>query len=519
MATWSPGRSYVTSYFKFHIQENAIGYSYEQIFSPHLGRNVNDAKVEDPYIRQPNRVGCKNTANITSDELNHTSSADSIKFWSLAMLSVFLGCVFSTIEVLNDHWAFKTLTEERQRDSETQFWKQFGYIKGMGAIDTFVDLILTKVIISQYSILIFVKLLPLLMFSIFILSDLIFLICFFEEARALADGNDPDEIRTSENPDQAHPIVGVANQVQRIQSGSDQDENSCKDGIFKNIKNNSVWLQIFCLFLLPIIFAALSRGSVSYQFSGLLEDILSIQGCHFIGSFRARHYFRLKVLYILGEGVSFALSGLTIQHLKHSGCVAFAILFQGLCLVLHIITNYWELQFLDFLLGLSFWLLYSVFAVNAFIAAGSYPKRTSFIKGEEFLNRYLVKEENMYLILVEKRKTASLKSVSVSISLREENIFKEYLSFVQPALLKPGALVLSNFPLSTTGTNLENMSVIQRFLKKVFPNGLRPVVSVPAQTIVRHLITTINRKATNKTETEQDMMHEYLCHSGKFHSV
>ncbi|KAK2701618.1 hypothetical protein QYM36_019735, partial [Artemia franciscana] len=253
------------------------------------------------------------------------------------MLSVFLGCVFSTIEVLNDHWAFKTLTEERQRDSETQFWKQFGYIKGMGAIDTFVDLILTKVIISQYSILIFVKLLPLLMFSIFILSDLIFLICFFEEARALADGNDPDEIRTSENPDQAHPIVGVANQVQQIQSGSDQDETA-----------------------------------------------------------------------------------------------------------------------------------------------------------EEFLNRYLVKEENMYVMLVEKRKTASLKYVSVSISLREENIFKEYLSFVQPALLKPGALVLSNFLLTTTGTKLENMSVIQRFLKKARDLTIDTCDCHPQQTYFgRH----INHKA------------------------
>ncbi|KAK2710158.1 hypothetical protein QYM36_013730, partial [Artemia franciscana] len=134
---------------------------------------------------------------------------------------------------------------------------------------------------------------------------------------------------------------------------------------------------------------------------------------------------------------------------------------------------------------------------------------------KEFLNRYLVKEENIYVILVEKRKTASLKYVSVSISLREEKIFKEYLSFVQPALLKPGALVLSNFLLTTTGTKLENMSVIQRFLKKVFRNGLRPGVSVPTQTIVCHLITTIDRKATNKTETEQDMMHEYLCHSAR----
>ncbi|KAK2724722.1 hypothetical protein QYM36_001272 [Artemia franciscana] len=113
---------------------------------------------------------------------------------------------------MSDCWAFKTLTEERQRDFETQVWKQFGYIKAFGAIGAFLALILTEVIISQYSILIFAKLLPLLMFSI-ILSDLIFYICLFEEVRPLADGNDPKEIRRSEDPDQAHVIVGVANQV------------------------------------------------------------------------------------------------------------------------------------------------------------------------------------------------------------------------------------------------------------------------------------------------------------------
>jgi len=125
----------------------------------------------------------------------------------------FFAVFFSTIEIQSDCWAFKTLTEERQRDFETQVWKQFGYIKAFGAIGAFLALILTEVIISQYSILIFAKLLPLLMFSIFILSDLIFLICLFEEVRPRADGNDPKEIRRSEDPDQAHVIVGVANQV------------------------------------------------------------------------------------------------------------------------------------------------------------------------------------------------------------------------------------------------------------------------------------------------------------------
>ena len=70
LVRWSPGRSDVTSYFKFHIQENAIGYSYEQIFRLHLGRNVNDTKVEDPYIRPSNPVGFEIVFVLLKSEIN-----------------------------------------------------------------------------------------------------------------------------------------------------------------------------------------------------------------------------------------------------------------------------------------------------------------------------------------------------------------------------------------------------------------------------------------------------------------
>ena len=55
---------------------------------------------------------------------------------------------------------------------------------------------------------------------------------------------------------------------------------------------------------------------------------------------------------------------------------------------------------------------------------------------EEFMNRQLVEEEAMYVIPVEKHKTASLKSAGIAISLEEVKLFLEYLKFARPALLK-----------------------------------------------------------------------------------
>ncbi|XP_065559552.1 uncharacterized protein LOC136026781 [Artemia franciscana] len=133
---------------------------------------------------------------------------------------------------------------------------------------------------------------------------------------------------------------------------------------------------------------------------------------------------------------------------------------------------------------------------------------------DEFMNRQAVKEEEMFVVLVEKHKTASLKSAGVALSLDEEKHFQNYLSFVRPALVKPGVPEPPNFLLSSTGGKLENVTkILKRFLEKIFPTGVRLGVRVPNQTTIRHLITTINRKATHKTQEERDMMFDYLCHS------
>ncbi|KAK2702254.1 hypothetical protein QYM36_019116 [Artemia franciscana] len=134
---------------------------------------------------------------------------------------------------------------------------------------------------------------------------------------------------------------------------------------------------------------------------------------------------------------------------------------------------------------------------------------------EEFMNRQLVEEEAMYVIPVEKQKTASLKSAGIAISLEEEKLFLEYLKFARPALLKPSEPIPKNFLLSQKGRKLQNVSkIMNRFLGKIFPNDMRRGVSVPTKTTVRHLITTIIRRATNKTQEEGQMMDEYVCDSG-----
>ena len=104
----------------------------------------------------------------------------------------------------------------------------------------------------------------------------------------------------------------------------------------------------------------------------------------------------------------------------------------------------------------------------------------------------------MYVIPVEKHKTASLKSAGIAISLEEEKLFLEYLKFARPALLKPSEPVPKNFLVSQKGRKLQNVSkIMNRFLGKIFPNDMRRGVSVPTKTTVRHLITTIIRRVKN----------------------
>ncbi|KAK2707518.1 hypothetical protein QYM36_015282, partial [Artemia franciscana] len=133
---------------------------------------------------------------------------------------------------------------------------------------------------------------------------------------------------------------------------------------------------------------------------------------------------------------------------------------------------------------------------------------------KEFMNRRFVEEENMFVILVEKHKTASIKSAGVALSVREEVIFRNYLSFVRPALVKPDLPEPKQFLLSMSGLKIQNTSgTLRRFLEKIFPGGMRQGVRVPTQTTIRHLIATINRNATHLSKEERDMMHDYLCHS------
>ena len=132
----------------------------------------------------------------------------------------------------------------------------------------------------------------------------------------------------------------------------------------------------------------------------------------------------------------------------------------------------------------------------------------------EFLNRRYVEEENMFVILVEKHKTASIKSAGVALSVREEVIFRNYLSFIRPDLIRPDLPEPEQFLLSMSGQKIKNTSItLRRFLEKIFPGEMRPGVRVPNQTTIRHLIATINRNATNLSKEDRDMMFEYLCHS------
>ena len=132
----------------------------------------------------------------------------------------------------------------------------------------------------------------------------------------------------------------------------------------------------------------------------------------------------------------------------------------------------------------------------------------------EFLNRHYVEEQKMFVILVEKHKTASIKSAGVAISEPEEVIFGRYLSFVRPALVRPDLPEPVHFLLSMSGQKIQNTTItLKRFLEKIFGGEMRPGVCVPTQTTIRHLIATMNRNATNLSKEDRDMVHEYLCHT------
>ncbi|KAK2727878.1 hypothetical protein QYM36_008378 [Artemia franciscana] len=151
---------------------------------------------------------------------------------------------------------------------------------------------------------------------------------------------------------------------------------------------------------------------------------------------------------------------------------------------------------------------------------GHRPRVPENMTVKEFSNRRFVKEQNMFVIMVEKHETASIKSTGGALSVPEEAIFKNYMSFVRLAVMKPHRPDPQNFLLSTSGVKLHNASTsMRRFLEKVFPGGMRPRVPVTTQTIIRHLIATINRKANSLSKEEREMMYEYLCHSGNFCSV
>ncbi|XP_065564330.1 uncharacterized protein LOC136029753 [Artemia franciscana] len=77
----------------------------------------------------------------------------------------------------------------------------------------------------------------------------------------------------------------------------------------------------------------------------------------------------------------------------------------------------------------------------------------------EFLNRHYVEEQKMFVILVEKHKTASIKSAGVALSEPEEVIFRKYLSFVRPALVKPDLPEPVHFLLLMSGQKIQNTSI------------------------------------------------------------
>ncbi|KAK2724021.1 hypothetical protein QYM36_002386 [Artemia franciscana] len=129
---------------------------------------------------------CENSNNVTADVHNHLSD-DSTKFRTISLISGIIGCAFSSVQVLSDCWALKTLREETPQGRDSLTWKKFGYMKAIAAIRGFLAM-LVKQADSSYSSDAFTKLLAYMIFSVFVMVDLFFLWCSFQERIPLADG-------------------------------------------------------------------------------------------------------------------------------------------------------------------------------------------------------------------------------------------------------------------------------------------------------------------------------------------
>ena len=92
---------------------------------------------------------CENSTNVTADVHNHLS-AESTKFWRISLISGIIGCAFSSLQVLSDCWALKTLREETPQGRDSLIWKKFGYMKAIAAIGGFLAM-LVKQADSSYS--------------------------------------------------------------------------------------------------------------------------------------------------------------------------------------------------------------------------------------------------------------------------------------------------------------------------------------------------------------------------------
>ena len=129
-----------------------------------------------------------------------------------------------------------------------------------------------------------------MLFSVFVLVDLFVLWCSFQDRIPLADGLQEDREQTD---------------------SINQGVNRYSYGVFRNIKDIWVGSANTCLLLVPKMLAGFSRGLASRQFPRILEEMLIVR-CEFPGSFKTTRYVRLVFQYMLGEGVSFVLSGFII---------------------------------------------------------------------------------------------------------------------------------------------------------------------------------------------------------------
>ncbi|KAK2701530.1 hypothetical protein QYM36_019823 [Artemia franciscana] len=193
---------------------------------------------------------CENSTNVTADVHNHLS-AESTKFWRISLISGIIGCAFSSLQVLSDCWALKTLREETPQGRDSLIWKKFGYMKAIAAIGGFLAM-LVKQADSSYS-----------------------------NRIPLADGLQEDREQTD---------------------SINQGVNRYSYGVFRNIKDIWVGSANTCLLLVPKMLAGFSRGLASRQFPRILEEMLIVR-CEFPGSFKTTRYVRLVFQYMLGEGL------------------------------------------------------------------------------------------------------------------------------------------------------------------------------------------------------------------------